>query len=86
MPVTRRAPYVAIAIWAGGFDNVLRKRPDEFVGVGDMKHDIDKDTYAKRRAATVDRVSAVRNVLHEQGVVTGISFTLIESLRPVLGG
>lgn len=81
MPVTRRGPYVAIGVWPGGFDNPMRKRPDDFVGVGDMKHDLTPDQYSKTRGITTKRVTWVRDVLQESGVITGVTFSLEASLR-----
>jgi hypothetical protein len=76
MPVTRRAPYVAIGVWACGHNNPRRKKPDGFIGVGDMSHGLQDDRYDKMQRLTRDRVSRARNVLRDATVATGVTFCL----------
>ena len=76
MPVTRRAPYVALGIWAGGHNNPRRKKPDAFVGVGDMSHTLRTDRYDTMQRLTRDHVSRTRSVLRDTTVVTGVTFCL----------
>lgn len=76
MPVTRRAPYVAIALWPCGYDNPRRKRPHDFVGVGDMAHNFDSDRYDRMRQATSARVSQTRDVHRDASLFTGMTFCL----------
>lgn len=85
MPSNRRAPYVALAVWPGGYDNASRKTRDAFVGVGDMRHDIDAEQYAQHFKHTRRRTSEFRDVLHESGVVTGITFCLSPELAADAG-
>ena len=49
MPVTRRAPYVAVALWTGGFENPHRKTTTEGeIGVIDcMPVDAEGEAYTK---------------------------------------
>jgi hypothetical protein len=79
MPVTRRAPYVAMGVWAGGHENPRRKKPDAFIGVGDMSHGLNDERYDKMQRLTRERVSRARNVLHDQRVFTGVTFCLPSS-------
>lgn len=76
MPVTRRAPYVAIGVWAGGHRNPRRKKPDAFMGVGDMSHALQDERYNKMQRLTRERVSRARNVLQDPAVATGVTFCL----------
>jgi hypothetical protein len=46
MPVTRRAPYVALALWPGHFANPFRKgKPGPVVGFVDGAHGMSKPTH-----------------------------------------
>lgn len=63
MPVPRRAPYFAIALWTGGHRNLERgnqptprARPGS-VSFLDAEHAIDRDTYAKMWAETEQAVA-----------------------------
>jgi len=79
MPVTRRSPYVAIGVWAGGHSNPRRKKPDAFIGVGDMSHGLQHERYDKMQRLTRERVSRARNVLKDSTVATGVTFCLSSS-------
>lgn len=81
MPVTRRAPYVGLGLWTGGYCNRNRKRPDEFFGVGDMHHDMSDEEYSGRLKQTRTRVTEVREQLDERGVITGVTFCLSTAAR-----
>lgn len=37
MPIMRRAPYVALVLWPGGYENEQRRSPDGSVGVIDAR-------------------------------------------------
>lgn len=76
MPVTRRAPYVAMALWPCGYDNPRRKKPDRFVGVGDMAHEFADERYDRMQRATRDRVSQTRHVHRDASLFTGMTFCL----------
>ncbi len=76
MPVTRRAPYPALAIWGGSRLNSYRKKPHEFVGVGDMNPEMDEKPYAAANSATLDRVKALRALHDEARPKTGVTFYL----------
>jgi hypothetical protein len=76
MPVTRRAPYTAIGLWTGGYDNPHRRKPDQFVGAGDMKNTLDPDAYKEMHRETRAAIDAVRSLPNEDGITTGVSFTL----------
>jgi hypothetical protein len=76
MPVTRRSPYVALGVWAGGHGNPRRKKPDTFMGVGDMSHGLQDERYDKMQRLTRERVSRARNVLKDPAVATGVTFCL----------
>jgi len=78
MPVTRRAPYVAMALWPCGYDNHRRTRPHTFVGVGDMAHDFADDHYDSMLKKTKERVSETRSVLGDQSLFTGMTFCLAD--------
>ncbi len=78
MPVTRRAPYVAVALWPVGFTNPQRKRPDAFVGVGDMAHDLSDEKYQGYFQKTRERVKHTRDVLRDASLRTGTTFCLSE--------
>lgn len=86
MPSNRHAPFFALGLWPGGFDNPNRKKRDEFVGVGDMRHDLDSAIYKESFDRTRARTKEFREVLHESGVVTGITFCLSLSAAEILGG
>lgn len=81
MPVTRRAPYVALGIWAGGYDNPFRKRPDEFVGAGDMKHGLAEESYHRMRVDTVANMRARREALRTTDIITGVTFCVSNVYR-----
>ncbi len=81
MPLTRRAPYVALAVWPGGRDNHFKKKPHDFVGVGDMSHDYEKREYDRLFRTTRSQVGSVRDVLAEEGVVTGVTFAFSKDTR-----
>jgi hypothetical protein len=55
MPLTRRAPYVAIVLWPGGRENrraPLPTSPREPVGLINAAHGMDDETYEKHRSGT----------------------------------
>jgi hypothetical protein len=52
MPVTRRAPYVAIALWAGGHENPHFKNETQFVGLPDFPTDFAEDKHKSTWDAT----------------------------------
>lgn len=62
MPVSRRAPYVAIALWAGGHDNPHFVKAGERVGFTDIANDFSADTHKKMWDATEERT---RELLHD---------------------
>jgi hypothetical protein len=76
MPVTRRAPYVAVALWPCGHDNPRRKKPHSFVGLGDMAHEFTDETYDKLHRATKERVSRAKEVHNDPSLFTGMTFCL----------
>jgi hypothetical protein len=84
MPVTRRAPFTALGLWSSGFRKAFRFKPDEFMGVGDMNHDMPEPKYRSMHTATRKRVSQVRDVLTEAGVATGVTFCLSKDRAPDL--
>lgn len=47
MPVVRRAPFVSLFVWTGGYDNHFRPKKPEWktVGIVDMKHAFEKQQY-----------------------------------------
>jgi hypothetical protein len=74
MPSTRRAPYCAMALWPGGHDNPKRTKPDSFVGVGDMSHQIPQDKYSKLQRITRTELNALRTYPSEPSLETGLNF------------
>jgi hypothetical protein len=76
MPVTRRAPYVAVALWPCGYDNPRRKKPDAFIGVGDTAHTFADDRYDRMQAKTRARVKATRAMHADASLFTGMTFCL----------
>jgi hypothetical protein len=76
MPVTRRAPYVAVALWPCGYDNPRRKRPDPFVGLGDMAHEFPDEAYDRMHSATKARVARAKEVHGDPSLFTGMTFCL----------
>jgi hypothetical protein len=85
MPITRRAPFVALGAWCGGHDNRLRAKPDDFVGAGDMKHDFEKEKYDGMRKQTRSQVKALCALPGGAAAITGASFCLPESFRAAIG-
>ena len=45
MPITRRAPFVALVVWPGAHENSFRDVTYKRVGVADMRHSLTKSTY-----------------------------------------
>jgi hypothetical protein len=45
MPVTRRAPYVAVGVWPGGHDNQFLKNHGQTIGLADTSHNLDEQGY-----------------------------------------
>lgn len=68
MPVTRRAPYVAIATWPGGHANEFRGQAPTPPGISgqvsflDAAHGMDRAEYEKHYAETGARVRALMSV------------------------
>jgi len=85
MAPTRRAPYTALAVWPCGYDNPHRKKPADFVGVGDMNLGLDEKTYRAHHRTTRQNVDAVRELLREPGVRTGITYRLPAAALRQLG-
>ena len=56
MPVTRRAPYFALALWAGGHENPYKKTPGKRVGFIDAAHSLPKPKHDKRWTDTEEAV------------------------------
>ena len=81
MPVARRAPYVAIALWPTQHANRFRKKPESWSGVGDMAHDLVESKYRVLHKQTRARVSAIRDTLKNAGVLTGVSFCVSSRFR-----
>jgi hypothetical protein len=86
MPLTRRAPFVAMALWPCGHDNKDRKKPDpRCIGVGDMHHDVETDTYKKWFRSTLDTMAQFRTLPGIASAKTGETFRLPTSLRGQVG-
>lgn len=84
MPVTRRAPYVAVGVWSKGHENPMRTKPDSFIGVGDMSHDLDEVQYKQMHKTTRAQVSRTRTVMADSAISTGVTFCLnatVDKLR-----
>jgi hypothetical protein len=80
MPVTRRAPYVAVGVWSKGHENPMRTKPDNFIGVGDMSHDLDEVQYKQMHKTTRAQVSRTRTVMADDAISTGVTFCLNASV------
>lgn len=84
MPLTRRAPLFAMAVWPVGFTNPRRRKPDDFIGVGDMSHKFRRPTYDADLRETRERVQGIRDILGDSSIITGLTFSLSAEWRPVL--
>lgn len=56
MPVTRRAPYFALALWSGGHENPYKKTPAKRVGFIDAAHSLTKAKHDRRWIETEELV------------------------------
>jgi hypothetical protein len=83
MPVTRRAPYVAVGVWSKGHENPLRTKPDSFIGVGDMSHDLNEAQYKQMHKTTRAQVSRTRSVMADSAISTGVTFCLNATVTKV---
>jgi hypothetical protein len=81
MPVTRRSPFVMLAAWPGGRENPFKKKPHEFIGVGDMAHAHSEQAYKKLFKSTGDELKAIKPLPGGEHAVTGSSFRFSARLR-----
>jgi hypothetical protein len=60
MPVTRRSPYVALALWAGGHENpFMQKNSGPSVGISDTRHFLHKDQHKSLLKSSTEQTSAI---------------------------
>ncbi len=93
MPITRRSPVVALALWPGSFDNPYRKqRLREIVDLGDMRidEDLEEEPYNRMMNATLRDKASILQDQAEGASRTDVTFCLDDSAReilaPYLGG
>jgi len=58
MPVTRRAPYVALALWPGDHENAWLKQQDE-LGIIGAPHGMDRNRHKAQMKTTNERVKVL---------------------------
>lgn len=87
MPVTRRAPYTAIAVWAVGPKNIHRRLPGDVLGPGDMPvpDGLDASNYRVMRERIVARLESARDGQHEATIRDHTSFCVGESALRAAG-
>lgn len=87
MPAMRRAPYVAITAWTGGFSNPFWTTPTPGrVGLVNMPlpGSMKEDAYEKAYASTKDEVDAMKRTLEEGAARPDVAFCLPSSCREAL--
>ena len=59
MPVSRRAPFVALGLWPGGHDNPFLRRHGENVGLADTQHHLTEEQYTRQHKNTQTKVKGL---------------------------
>ena len=82
MPVTRRAPFVTLALWAGGRDNLFfRHSPAGTVNMADVPMDLDRESYDKMWSRSVaDTRRRLQDPRHDSTWLRSVAFCLPRSL------
>ena len=76
MPLTRRAPFVAIAVWPGGQENQFFKHSGDHVSLADMPHSLDAETHETFWQSSKQRKSELTEALAEGAARHDVSFCL----------
>ena len=84
MPVTRRSPYVTLAIWPGGHENPFRPSDRARVSLADMKHGLDAYTHDKFWHQTKATVLEHLDGQQEGAAQLRVSFCLRSDVRPLI--
>jgi hypothetical protein len=81
MPITRRAPYVAIAIWPGGQENPFRQQPRKRVSLADMPHSLTPELHDMYWRQTEDNKARYLEGQNEGAARPGVTFCLPRETR-----
>ena len=81
MPVTRRAPYVALALWPGGQKNPFRQESRKRVSLADMPHSLDRETHDKYWRQTEENKRRYLEGQNEGSARPRVTFCLPRTVR-----
>jgi hypothetical protein len=84
MPLTRRAPYVAIALWPGGQENPFRQEPRKRVSLADMPHSLTEEVHATFWEKTEENKARYLAGQEEGAARPRVTFCLPSSVRPLI--
>lgn len=87
MPLTRRSPFVAIAVWPGGKDNEFnpyRNRNQDRVSLADMPHALDRETHDAYWAASENKKRQIAEALKEDAARPVVTFCLRSDVRRLI--
>lgn len=84
MPITRRAPYVAIALWPGGQENPFRQEPRKRVSLADMPHLLSRDVHDTYWRQTEDNKARYLEGQNEGAARPRVTFCLPRDVRPLI--
>jgi hypothetical protein len=82
MPVSRRAPYTMLALWAGEHENeFFRHGPRELVGLADVPTGLSRPSYDKTWASSVEGTKMrLQDPAHDSVWLRGVAFCLAREL------
>jgi hypothetical protein len=81
MPLTRRAPYVCIALWPGGHENPHWPAKGPRVSLADMPHNLEFEAHQKMKADSEEHKRDYLDKLSEGAADHRVSFCLSPTIR-----
>lgn len=84
MPITRRAPYMAIALWPGGQENPFRQEPRKRVSLADMPHSLPRDIHDTYWRRTEENKARYLDGQSEGSARPRVTFCLPVSVRSLI--
>jgi hypothetical protein len=84
MPVTRRSPFVSVALWPDGKQNHCNQHPRSRVSLADMPHSLDCPAHENMWKASEEKKREVVDTLAEGAARPTVSFCLRPEVRRLI--
>lgn len=84
MPLTRRAPYISIALWPGGQENPYRQEPRRRVSLADMPHSLSREVHDSYWHQTEENKGRYLDGQKEGAARPRVSFCLPRDVRSLI--